>query len=182
MSAWYGNVHVKTEDRDRVLRAAAEVQQALGKRMYVSPCINGWVALYPEDGGNPDDKVSLHLSKELPDLFIIHVHLLDEGVFTYQVQEAGVTLDEYDSLPSYFGEAEAEDLEACRGDVEVFTKLCPSKLGEIDDVLHFDNPEAEALLNRFANILGLSNVFLNYEDLAAGHTREVIGLPGFTLL
>jgi hypothetical protein len=123
--------------------------------------------------------VSLLLSKALPDLFIIHAHLLDETVFAYQMQQAGETLDQYDSLPNYFGEPEPEELEQCRGDVEVFAKLCPTKLGELDQVLHFDIPEWEALLTRFGELLALSNVLVSYDELAAGYGRDVIGLAEF---
>src|ERR1700733_1464392 len=51
MGAHYGSVQVRRNERDSVLAASEKVAREYGVKCLVSPVINGWVGIYPENNG-----------------------------------------------------------------------------------------------------------------------------------
>jgi hypothetical protein len=192
MGAFYGSVHVRTEDRDAVQKVLEQVAKKLKARFLLGPALNGWVAVYPDTNGQ-DVRVAGAIAAKLP-LDVLYVMVHDDDIFMYSFYQGGQLVDQYNSCPDYFdGALDAEDLEEefgeegpdCGGRPEVFRHLLRSDraLAELEALV---SPErtgsvlfASDLLVRFAGLLGLANVATAYEYLMQDEAQDVEGWDDF---
>lgn len=175
MGAFYGSIHVRTDDVD----AVRKVLDSAAKRKWkflVSPIIDGWVAVYPSQHGQ-DERVSKAIAKEL-DSPILHVAVHDDDVFYYWYYRDGKVIDRFSSCPEYFGQISPRMKILLRGKPERLADLLtiPGDLQRLlglveamrtEPLFASDRPE------QFAKLFGLSNVSTSYEYLMADETEGV---------
>jgi hypothetical protein len=115
MGAFYGSVHIKTDEVEAVRKALDDVAGRKWKFL-VSPVMNGWVAVYPNTNGQ-DERVSKALAKKL-NWPILHVAVHDDDVFYYWYYVGGKLIDRYSSCPDYFDEISERKKSLVRGKPE----------------------------------------------------------------
>jgi WD40 repeat protein len=183
MGGFYGSVQVKTTDRDRVRSALEELARSSG-RFLLGPVLNGWVGVYPEGGGQDFD-VARDLAQRLGgELIASLVH--DDDIFAYEYHRDGELVDQYNSIPDYFGEevSEAERQELA-GRPETMAHLAsdPEKFATFAQRMaaqaETHDPFASGLLEEFAEALGIRNAMTSYEYLKVN--EEVEDIEGWDL-
>src|SRR6266446_2655815 len=135
MGAFYGSVHIRTENSDVVQKALDDVAKEADCRFLLSPALNGWVSVFPNNGGQ-DLQASGEIAKRLPyDIFHMIVH--DDDVFAYHFYRDGRLLDQYNSRPDYFSKVSDEEKQKCRGRPELFQDLLrkPESLSQLKALL-----------------------------------------------
>jgi WD40 repeat protein len=168
MGAFYGSVQVRSDDRDGV-RSAVEEVSGKEQRFLLGPPLNGWVSIYPEGGGQ-DFGVVGELARRLRgEIVAMLVH--DDDIFAYEYYRDGERVDQYNSVPDYFGEVSEEEKHELRGrpetfghlatDAAKFRALAERLAGQAEERIVF----ASGLLEEFAEALGIRNASTSYEYL-----------------
>ncbi len=160
------------------------------KGTLVSPSINGWVSIYDSYGDWQVPEVgdwAEQLSREMKTaalLFIVH----DSDILLYQAYDSGVLLDEYQSIPDYWGDVTEEEKMRLAGKPDVLAGLAgkPDKKDVIASLLKADNfTFADDQLEALSRELGISNTSFSYAyiaDLIGTKPLSIAGLDGFKLL
>ena len=182
MGAFYGSIHVRTENGDTVRKALDQVAEDAGCNFLLGPALNGWISVFPNDSGQ-NDQISARIAKLVPnDIFHLIVH--DDDVFSYVFYRDGRLIDQYNSCPDYFEEVSEEEKQRCRGRPELFQDLLPKpkSLGKLKTLLAADKGkytfESERMA-QFAGLLGLPNALSSYEYLQEGERDEIDGWEQF---
>lgn len=171
MGAFFGSVHVRTDDADSI-RVELETLAAGGERRFlIAPPIRGWVSVFPSGSGQ-DWTVSEELSRIVTKP-ILHCIVHDDDVFTYRLYRSGVMADEYNSAPGYFDPNVSRDQRPAGGRVELLREFLPKpeKLSDLHGVLsepRASSPFEQFRLERFAKLLALPNACTSYEYLLGG--------------
>jgi hypothetical protein len=104
----FGSVHVQTDDLDGVVRAVRQFVPRMpggSKGSIVSPPRNGWVTVYDElTDRNPE--MLRRLAREISDRMgavVLHLGVEEGQVVRFVLFERGRLLDEYLSVPEYYG-------------------------------------------------------------------------------
>lgn len=166
MGAHYGSVHFRTDDRDAVLAAVGKVAKKSKARFLVGPALRGWVGVYPENNGQGDQE-----PKALAKLLggdAIHLGVHDSDIFFYTVFSQGKIVDEYNSIPDYFGPVSAQKKAKLRGQPATWQYLLPSpdRLDAMKALLTSERPVfADGSLEEFVGLLELPNAMTAYEYL-----------------
>jgi len=147
-------------------------------KFLLAPSINGWVTLFPSGHGQ-DEQPSHSLAALLPEYDILHVVMHDDDVFAYGFFRKGRLIDEYNSLPDYFGEVSQEERDRQRGLPERFADLLGPALGKVEEVLHTSGVDAMTQFERFAELLHLPNAATAYEYLADEETDGIVQFEEF---
>lgn len=169
MGGFYGSVQIRSEDRDAVC-AALEQLARNGGRFLLGPPLQGWIGVYPEGAGQ-DLGVASELAGRLKgELIAMLVH--DDDIFAYEYHRDGHRVDQYNSIPDYFGEEFSdEERHALRGRPETFAHLVtdPAKFAAVRERLAAQAVQPDVfvsgLLQEFADALGIRNVLTSYEYL-----------------
>ena len=168
MGAFYGSIHVRTENSDAVRKALDQVAKEAGGNFLLGPAFNGWTSVFPSDSGQ-SDRISLEIAKLVPnDIFHLIVH--DDDIFAYYFYRDGRLIDQYNSCPDYFNEVSEEEKQRCQGRPELFQDLLPEpeSLGRLKTLLAADKEEytfESERMAKFVELLGLSNALSSYEYL-----------------
>ncbi len=124
----YGSVHVQTDDLDGVVRAVRQFVPRMpggSKGSVVAPPRNGWIGVYDElTDRNPE--MLRRLAREISDRMGAVVLLLgvEEGqVVRFVLLERGRTMDEYLSVPEYYGEVPPGDVISLAANPTVVARL-----------------------------------------------------------
>jgi ribosomal protein S18 acetylase RimI-like enzyme len=160
----FGSVHVQTDDREAVERAVAKFVPRLGRSAgsEVSEPRNGWVAVYDEHADR-DPKVLHRLARELS--YAVGAPTLAIGVeygevVRYSLYDRGGAVDEYLSVPEYYGPLPSGDVVALGANPTVlarFTGADPAAVraialtGTAPDKL----PPAEEILRELAAAMSI---------------------------
>ncbi len=177
MGGFYGSTHVRTTDRAAVLAALEQVARKEGGKYFIGPEIDGWVTVYPPNGGQSDDTAKA-LARKLPH-DILHVLVHDDDIFAYSFFRAGKLADEFNSLPDYFGAVSAKKRAKLRGRPEVFDHLVTDEAArrELRELLALGPDEQPAFasesLTLFARLLRLPNAVTSYDYLNEDETEGV---------
>jgi WD40 repeat protein len=177
VGAFYGSVHLRTEDR-QIVRQIVEALAKQHGRFLIGPALGGWVGVYPENHGQ-DECVAEAIASRFPGT-VLYVMVHDSDIFAYSFFRDGRLIDSYNSCPDYFGES--DESEECGGRPEVFRDLLPDEAAvqQLAELLAADNPVfAEDSLQHFADILGLPNALTSYEYLGEGETGGIEGRGDF---
>jgi hypothetical protein len=187
MGAFYGSVHLRTDDREairKVLERLAKKQQA---RFLLGPEIRGWVGVYPEAHGQ-DARVAKAIAGKFPGT-VLYVMVHDDDFFAYTLYQGGRAVDQYNSCPDYFddfGEGDEESDDETGADLggrpEAFRDLLPDgrALEHLRALLSAPRPLFSGeTLQRFAEILRLPNAVTCYEYLNGGETKDIEGWDDF---
>lgn len=180
MGAFYGSIHIRTEDHDSVIEAVEKLVKKQNTRFWVGPELNGWVGIYPEMSGQ-NDKIPKALTRLLQ-LDILYVGVHDSDVFFYSVFSQGKLIDQYNSNPDYFSTASANTRRRFRGQPAKWKHLLPDEkhLNEVELLLTSERPVfAEESLRTFARLLNLANTDSSYEYLLEEHDH-VMGWNQFS--
>jgi hypothetical protein len=100
MGAFYGSIHVRTNERGYVQTAVEQIAKQHKLRFLIGPVLNGWVSVYPQNNGQ-DGSVAKDLAKRLRG-YILDVMVHDDDVFAYSYYQEGKLADSFDSRPDYF--------------------------------------------------------------------------------
>jgi ribosomal protein S18 acetylase RimI-like enzyme len=161
----FGTVHVQTDDRTAVERAVAKYVPRLGRseRTEVSETRNGWTTVRDELSDR-DPEILRRLACELSNATgAVTLSLgVEEGqVVRYALYDRGGVVDEYLSVPEYFGDLPPGDVVALGANPTVVARLTGADPARIRSVARTaaspaDLPAAEDLYRELANAMGVS--------------------------
>jgi ribosomal protein S18 acetylase RimI-like enzyme len=159
-----GSTHVQTDDETSVARAVTRYLPRLGGSAHteVNPPSNGWITVYDELCDR-DRAAHRRFAAELSErLGVPSVALrLEEGaVVRYYLFERGRMVDEYLSVPSYFGEVNKADEISLAANPTLAARLTGADPGRVRAVVRTAAstaalPPAPQLLAEVAAVLGL---------------------------
>lgn len=182
MGAFFGSVHVKSDDRDRVKTIIQDLSAKMGIHFLLGPVLDGWIGVYPEDRGQDSD-VSRLLANDLSH-DILQFMVYDDDILQYWYYRSGQLVDHYYSKPGYFDE-KGEELaaqKALKGKPEVFRDLIGDDCLKLKKVLSRSTRQfafESERLEKIAGILKIPNMSVSYEDLKAGHRHQIKGWRKF---
>ncbi len=169
MGGFYGSVQIRGEDRDSVHSALDKLAKK-DRRFLLGPSLNGWIGVYP-NGAGQDFGVARDLARRLKgELIAMLVH--DDDVFAYEYYRDGRRIDQYNSIPDYFGgEVSEKERRRLRGRPGTFAHLAsdPSAFAAVRERLAAQASQPDVfvsgLLQAFAEALGIRNALTSYEYL-----------------
>lgn len=172
MGAFYGSIHIKTENCEAVQKALDLVANEANCRFLLGPPLYRWISVFPNDSGQ-NNQISVEIAKRLPnDVFHLMVH--DDDIFGYFFYRNGKLIDQYNSCPDYFEEVSDEVKHQCRGRPELFKDLLPKpeSLEKLKALLIADKKNEFVFENermaQFVELVGLQNALSSYEYLQSG--------------
>jgi ribosomal protein S18 acetylase RimI-like enzyme len=159
-----GSLHVQTDDEAGVERAVQQFLPRLGRsaRTEVTPTRNGWVAVVDELCDH-DRSAQRRLGAELSERMgvpAVALALEEESVVRYLLFERGRMVDEYLSVPTYYGELSTADALSLSANPTLAARLTgadPARVRAIVRVASSPSelPPARELLGQIADVLGL---------------------------
>src|SRR6187402_2845126 len=176
----YGSVHVQTDDLDGVVRAVRQFVPRLpgnSKGSVVAPPRNGWIGVYDEvTDRNPE--MLRRLARELSDRMgavVLQLGVEEGQVVRFVLLERGRTMDEYLSVPEYYGEVPPGDIISLAANPTVVARLTGADPGEVRRVVLTagspdELPSADELAGSVASVLGVEGGDHGYE-----RAREIPG-------
>jgi WD40 repeat protein len=182
MGAFCGSILIRTENSVEVQKALEDVAKAIGCKFLLGPPVNGWISAFPDKAGQ-SDKPSIETARRLP-CDILHLVVHDDDIFSYYFYRDGRLIDQYNSCPDYFQKASAEEKQQCQGHPELFQHLLrkPESLGKLKTLLAADHEQytfEQERMERFVDLLGLSNAMSSYEYLQQGERDGIKGWKQF---
>jgi hypothetical protein len=169
----YGSVHVQTDDQNAV---AAAVKRFL-PRLFRSPATvvsaprNGWVALYNEVASREPERLR-RLGSELSHItggVVLALGVEEDAVVRSIAFERGRLMDEYVSVPEYYGPLPPGDAVALRVNARVLARLTGASMDAIRRAAPTASSVAELpppaeQLEELASILGIEGVGLGADE------------------
>ena len=161
MGAFFTNIQVRNGATKAICSALPRLTTS---RAYVSPPRNGWVTVYAEATEDQSDPPMLSLAEGLSRMFktdVLGLLVHDSDIAMYWLYRCGEPLDQFNSLPDYFGETvDDETREQVRGNTDILLPLCVAGTtrAQLDEVLHPpDGPGtiAEEIVSELAKLLGI---------------------------
>jgi ribosomal protein S18 acetylase RimI-like enzyme len=159
----YASLHVQTDDADGVEAAVAKYLPRLGGSggRVVGPR-NGWVAVYAELVDR-DRRARERLASELSNAtaaVVCAIGVEEGAVVRYALFERGSIVDEYQSVPEYFGPLPPGDVVALGANPTVVSRLTGAEPARVRAVVRTASspdelPPAPDLLQQIAAVLGL---------------------------
>jgi ribosomal protein S18 acetylase RimI-like enzyme len=176
----FGSVHVQTDDIGAVTPAVARfvpLGAAHSEGTVVSPPRNGWIAVYDE-ACDRDPELLRRLARELSDRMgavTLSIGIERGKVVRYRLYERGRMVDEYLSVPEYYGELPPGDAVALGANPTVVARLTGADPREIRTLARTASapgelPPAEELLAQLAAAMKIEGAEHGYEQAA--------GIPG----
>ena len=167
-----GSVHVQTDDQSAVERAVARFGPRVvrSRETIVSAPRNGWIGVYDELASREPERLR-KLASELSYVTggVVIALGAEEGVVVRLVAfERGQMMDEYLSVPEYYGPLAPGDAIALRANPTLLGRLTGAAPAEIRGVARTADspaelPPADELLSRLAALLGIEGVGLETE-------------------
>jgi len=158
------STHVQTDDVEAVERALAQFLPRLGHApdAEVSAARNGWVAV-TEELFDRDRDAQRRLGKELSDRLgvpVVALALEEEAVVRFLLYERGRMLDEYLSVPGYYGDLSRADELALAANPTLVARLTGADPARVRAVARtasspVELPSARQLLQEVAAVMGL---------------------------
>ena len=183
MGAFYGSIHVRSDDVATLRRALEAIAAAKGTRFLMAPPLGGWTCVFPSDHGQ-DVAISAAIADRIPGP-VLHLLVHDDDVFAYTLYDSGGPIDEYSSDPDYFEPSPPERWDATAGRPEALAALAPNgDPAELARVLDrkgsaSDPFRASWQQKRIGQLIGLANVQTSYEYLREGETGGIKGWKDF---
>jgi WD40 repeat protein len=182
MGAFYGSIHIRTENSDVVQKALEDVAKEADCRFLLGPALNGWISVFPNNAGQ-SDQTSVEIAKRLP-CDILHLVVHDDDIFSYYFYRDGRLIDRYNSCPDYFSKVSDEEKQQCRGRPELFQDHLrkPEYLSKLKGLLAADGENfafEQERMAQFVELLGLSNALSSYEYLQSGERDDIKGWKQF---
>jgi hypothetical protein len=181
----YGSVHVQTDDLDGVVRAVRQFVPRLpggSKGSVVAPPRNGWIGVYDElTDRNPE--MLRRLARELSDRMgavVLQLGVEEGQVVRFVLLERGRTMDEYLSVPEYYGEVPPGDVISLAANPTVVARLTGANAGDVRRVIVTGRspdelPPADELATAVGSLLGVEGGDHGYER--AGKIPDAVDVP-----
>jgi putative acetyltransferase len=161
----FGSVHVQTDDLGAVERAVQKALPRMGRSAGTSVTgpRNGWVAVH-DDLLDREPKLLSRLAKELSYTIggvVLAIGVEEGAVVRYALFDRGGAVDEYVSVPEYFGPLPPGDVVALGANPTVLARLTgadPARVREVarTAVSSSDLPPAVELVEAIAEVLGVA--------------------------
>ena len=159
-----GSLHVQTDDEAGVERAVQQFLPRLGRSAHteVTPTRNGWVTVVDELCDR-DRSAQRRLGAELSERMgvpAVALALEEESVVRYLLFERGRMVDEYLSVPTYYGELNKADELSLSANPTLAARLTGADPARVRAVARIASspselPPARELLGQIADVLGL---------------------------
>ena len=170
----FGSIHVQTDDGVLVERAVREFVPRLPGRSrgsLVAPPRNGWISVY-DDVCDRDPAMLRRLARELSDRMgavVLTLGVEVEQVVRYVLFDRGGVVDEYLSVPEFYGPLPPGDTIALGANPTVVSRLAGTKRESLRAVARTASSPAELpppreLLAALAPVLGIEGGTHGYED------------------
>jgi ribosomal protein S18 acetylase RimI-like enzyme len=160
----FGSLHVQTDDEAGVERAALQFLPRLGRSGHteITPARNGWVSVV-DDLCDRDRSAQRRLGSELSERMgvpVVALALEEEAVVRFLLFERGRMVDEYLSVPTYYGELNKADELSLSANPTLAARLTGADPGRVRAVARVASspselPPARELLSQIADVLGL---------------------------
>jgi ribosomal protein S18 acetylase RimI-like enzyme len=160
----FGSLHVQTDDEAGVERAVVQFLPRLGRSGHteISPARNGWVSVV-DDLCDRDRSAQRRLGSELSERMgvpVVALALEEEAVVRFLLFERGRMVDEYLSVPTYYGELSKADELSLSANPTLAARLTGADPGRVRAVARVASspaelPPARELLSQIADVLGL---------------------------
>ena len=178
MGAFFGAVHLRTEDREPVRELLESMAHKKKTHFYLAPVLRGWLTVYPQHSGQ-DERISRALAKHLT-CDVLHALVHDDDIFCYFLYRTGRLVDQFNSCPDYFGDHVSDrQRKKLKGNPARLAHLLPNPadLPKLEELLATPESEqpafAQETLERFAGLLELPNALTSYEYLWQGETDGI---------
>ena len=168
----FGSIHVQTDDQGAVERAVQKALPRFGRSAgtTVSAPTNGWVAVHDELSDR-DPNVLQRLAKELSYAsggVVLAIGVEDGAVVRYTLYDRGGAVDEYASVPEYYGELPPGDVVALGANPTVVSRLTGADSARVREVVRSasspaDLPPALELLAQIAALMEVAGATHGWE-------------------
>jgi hypothetical protein len=181
----FGSVHVQTDDLDAVVRAVRQFVPRMpggSKGSVVAPPRNGWIAVYDElTDRNPE--MLRRLAREISDRMgavVLQLGVEEGQVVRFVLLERGRLMDEYLSVPEYYGEIPPGDVISLSANPTVVARLTGADPTEIRNIARTgkspdDLPPARELAAEVGALLGVEGAEHGYAK--AGGIEGAVDVP-----
>lgn len=172
MGSFSGVIFIRTEDVNAVRKAAVSVGKRHGRGWFLAPAPGGWLAVYPDEGGQDEEAVEALARRVKVDAVYLLNH--DNDLFCYTVFRGGKILDRYCNRPDYFARCTLRERNKLRGNPALFADLFAEDTRVqrarelLDEATMHPEMMADEPMAAFAALLGLPDPRGSYEDLADG--------------
>jgi ribosomal protein S18 acetylase RimI-like enzyme len=160
----FGSTHVQTDDETSVERAVARFMPRLGRSpsAEVTPARNGWVTVY-DASFDEDRSAHRRLGAELSDRLgvpTIALRLEEGAVVRFYLFERGRMVDEYLSVPTYYGDLNKADEISLAANATLVARLTGADPAHVRAVARnassiSELPPGPELLAQIAAVMGL---------------------------
>ena len=161
----FGSIHVQTDDSGAVERAVHKVLPRLGQSAGTSVTgpRNGWVAVHDELCSREPrllQRLARELSYSLASV-VLAIGVEDGAAVRYNLWDRGSSVDEYLSVPEYFGELPPGDVVALGANPTVVARLTGADPGRVREVARTaatpsELPPATELVEAIAAVMGVA--------------------------
>jgi ribosomal protein S18 acetylase RimI-like enzyme len=168
----FGSVHVQTDDVGAVERAVQKALPRLGRSAGTSVTgpRNGWVAVHDELLDR-EPKLLHRLGKELSYAVggvVLAIGVEEGAVVRYALFDRGGAVDEYASVPEYYGPLPSGDVVALGANPTVLARLTGADPARVREVVRTavspaELPPAAELVETIANVLGVAEAGHGWE-------------------
>ena len=170
----FGSVHVQSDDLSEVEKAVREFVPRLpgGSRgSIVVPPRNGWIAVF-DDVCDRDPEMLRRLARELSDRMgavVLQVGVEHEDVFRMILYEYGRIVDEYLSVPEFYGPLPPGDVVGLAANPTVVARLTGADPAAVRRIARTasapaDLPPARNLLGDFVAAVGIEGATHGWSD------------------
>lgn len=160
----FGSLHVQTDDEAGVERAVSKFMPRVGRTEWteVTPTRNGWVTV-TDDLCDHDRSAQRRLGAELSERMavpVIALALEEDAVVRFLLFDRGRMVDEYLSVPSYYGELNKADELSLAANATLVARLTGAEPARVRAVARTasspsDLPPARELLEQIAAVMNL---------------------------
>jgi hypothetical protein len=171
-----GAVHVQTDDQGAVERAVARFGPRVvrSRATVVSPPTNGWIGVYDDTAAREPDRLR-KLASELSNITggVVLALSVEQGAVVRLVAfERGQMMDEYLSVPEYYGPLPPGDAVALRANPTLLARLTGAEPAAIRAVAKTatspaELPIANELLVDLADALGIEGAGLGFDEASS---------------
>ena len=180
----FGSIHVQTDSVDDVVRAVRQFIPRLpgnSQGSVVAPPRAGWIAVYDELCDREPEMLR-RLATELSDrmgAFVVAIGVEHGEVVRYIALERGRVVDEYLSVPEYYGPLPPGEVIALGANPRLMARLTGAEPDEIREAARTaksprELPNAPEILQSLARVFALAGAEHGYERSSA--------IPGATAL
>lgn len=172
-AASFGSIQVQTDDLDAVVRAVRTFVPRLGRSggSAVLPPRDGWIGVFDELADR-EPEILRRLARELSDrmgAFVVALGVEHEAVVRYVALERGRVVDEYLSVPEYYGTLPPGEVIALGANPRLMARMTGAEPDAVRDAARTaDAPEklppARELLGRLAELFGVPSARGGYAE------------------